>query len=108
MDTPRQDAVALTGLVCGGAQVCIFATSEGTPLGNALAPVVKVTADAATASHMADHIDFTAAPVPDADDRAAEGRALFELLIEVCSGRQTSAEIIGHQEFALHRVAPTV
>ena len=32
------------------------------------------------------------------------GEQLFRLMVEVCNGRPTNAEIIGHQEFAIHRI----
>ena len=38
MDTPSHDTVALTGMVTGGAQLCIATTGRGSPVGNALAP----------------------------------------------------------------------
>jgi altronate dehydratase len=30
------------------------------------------------------------------------------MVVDVCSGQLTNAEIIGHQEFAIHRIGPTV
>jgi altronate dehydratase large subunit len=38
---------------------------------------------------------------------AASGR-LFQELLEVSSGRPTSAERLGHREFAIHRRNPTI
>ena len=43
---------------------------------------------------------------PDAVGELSE--QLFRMLIDVSSGQLTNAEIIGHQEFAIHRVGPTV
>jgi altronate dehydratase large subunit len=87
----------------------VFTTGRGTPLGNPVAPVIKVTGNALTARRMADHIDFRVdsliTAVADADEL---GRGLWELLLEVADGRLVAAEILGHREFALHRIAPTI
>ncbi|MCJ7618883.1 MAG: UxaA family hydrolase, partial [Anaerolineae bacterium] len=36
------------------------------------------------------------------------GQRLFEEILEVASGKLTKAEILGHHEFAIHTIAPTV
>ena len=38
MDTPGFDSESVTGMMAGGAQVCIFTTGRGSPLGNPIAP----------------------------------------------------------------------
>jgi altronate dehydratase large subunit len=109
MDTPGQDEVAVTAMAAGGAQVCLFSTGRGTPLGNAICPVIKVCGNPRALQTMEDNIDFSTLSL-------LEGRAtrdelanqLFRMVIDVCNGQLTNAEIIGHQEFAIHRVGPTV
>jgi altronate dehydratase large subunit len=109
MDTPGQDAECTTGMVAGGAQVVVFTTGRGTPLGNPLAPVIKVTGNAITARRMADHIDFRVdALIAGSADSEDLARGLWELLLEVADGRLVAAEVLGHREFALHRIAPTI
>jgi altronate dehydratase large subunit len=109
MDTPGQDEVAVTAMAAGGSQVCLFSTGRGTPMGNAICPVVKVCGNPHTLETMEDNIDFSTLDLLEGratkDDLA---RRLFQLAIEVCNGQLTNAEIIGHQEFAIHRVGPTV
>ena len=34
------------------------------------------------------------------------GPHLFQLMVDVCNGQLTDAEIIGHQEFAIHKIGP--
>ena len=43
MDTPGLDVEPVTGMVGGGAQVVVFTTGLGTPTGNPIAPVIKIT-----------------------------------------------------------------
>ncbi len=105
MDTPGHDAVSVSAKAAAGAHLCIFTTGRGTALGNAIYPVIKVCANPTTVANMADNIDFSAAPIIEGTATKEElGPRLFQLMVEVCNGRLTSAEIIGHQEFAIHRI----
>jgi len=108
MDTPGHDGQSVTGMVAGGAQVVIFTTGLGTPIGSAVAPVIKVTANPRTAETMVDHIDVDVSRVllgRGAMEAAAE--SLLERLVAVASGEMTRAELLGHREFAIQRIGPT-
>ena len=109
MDTPGLDVESVTGMVGGGAQVVVFTTGLGTPTGNPIAPVIKMTGNARTAQHMADNIDVDVSGVMDQTESldAAADRLLAEI-VAVASGRQTVAETLGHREFAIHRRNPTI
>jgi altronate dehydratase large subunit len=104
MDTPAHDVVSITAMAAAGAQVCLFATGRGTPVGSALMPVIKVTGNPRTASRMADNVDLAF----DGTDRGAHARALRDTLASVVAGGEVVAEVIGQHDFAIHRVAPTV
>ncbi len=109
MDTPGLDVESVTGMVAGGAQVVVFTTGLGTPTGNPVAPVIKITGNARTARHMADNMDLDVSGIMDDSETldAAAGR-LFEEVLAVASGRSTAAERLGHREFAIHRRNPTI
>jgi altronate dehydratase large subunit len=109
MDTPGLDVESVTGMVAGGAQVVLFTTGLGTPTGNPIAPVIKITGNARTAQTMADNLDLDVSGVM-ADAESLDGAAdrLFDELVAVCSGRLTAAERLGHREFAIHRRNPTI
>ena len=109
MDTPGLDVESVTGMVGGGAQVVVFTTGLGTPTGNPIAPVIKVTGNARTARQMADNIDVDVSGIMDESETletAAE--RLFAQVLAVASGRETAAEQLGHREFAIHRRNPTI
>jgi altronate dehydratase large subunit len=109
MDTPGLDVESVTGMVGGGAQVVLFTTGLGTPTGNPIAPVLKITGNARTAQTMADNIDVDVSGIlteSDTFDAAAE--RLFGEVCDVASGRETAAERLGHREFAIHRRNPTI
>jgi len=109
MDTPGLDVESVTGMVGGGAQIVVFTTGLGTPTGNPIAPVIKVTGNARTAQTMADNIDVDVSGILTAGEPFdAAGRRLFSEVLEVASGRPTAAERLGHREFAIHRRNPTI
>jgi altronate dehydratase large subunit len=109
MDTPGLDVESVTGMVGGGAQVVVFTTGLGTPTGNPIAPVIKITGNSRTAQSMADNIDVDVSTVMSETESldAAANRLLSDVLA-VCSGRPTAAERLGHREFAIHRRNPTI
>jgi altronate dehydratase large subunit len=109
MDTPGLDVESVTGMVGGGAQVVVFTTGLGTPTGNPIVPVIKVTGNSRTARQMADNIDLDVSGII-ADTDTLDGAAdrLFGEVLDVASGRETAAERLGHREFAIHRRNPTI
>jgi altronate dehydratase large subunit len=109
MDTPGLDVESVTGMVGGGAQVVLFTTGLGTPTGNPIAPVIKITGNARTAQTMADNIDVDVSGVLNETEtfESAADRLLHDVF-EVSSGRPTAAERLGHREFAIHRRNPTI
>ena len=109
MDTPGLDVESVTGMVGGGAHVVLFTTGLGTPTGNPIAPVMKITGNARTAQTMADNTDVDVSGVlNDAETFEVAAERLFREMIEVSSGRPTAAERLGHREFAIHRRNPTI
>ena len=109
MDTPGLDVESVTGMVGGGAQVVVFTTGLGTPTGNPVAPVIKITGNSRTAKTMADNLDLDVSGVLDRSetiDTAAD--RLFDEILAVCSGKPVAAERLGHREFAIHRRNPTI
>jgi altronate dehydratase large subunit len=109
MDTPGLDVESVTGMVGGGAQVVVFTTGLGTPTGNPIAPVIKITGNAQTATTMADNLDLDVSGILDGRETLdAAADRLFDQVLAVCSGASTAAERLGHREFAIHRRNPTI
>src|SRR5205814_9930209 len=83
MDTPGLDVDSVTGMVAGGAQVVLFTTGLGTPTGNPIAPVIKITGNARTAQTMADNMDVDVSSVLTGGETFAEAAArLFADVLE--------------------------
>lgn len=108
MDTPGQDIESITGMVAGGAQIVIFTTGRGTPTGNPIAPVIKLTGNAFTFKNMIDNIDFDVSEIVSGHKSIQEmGEKLFDEILEVCNGKITKAEALKHKEFCIYKTAPT-
>jgi len=109
MDTPGQDIEQITGMLAGGAQLVVFSTGRGSPVGSSVAPVVKVSTTTALFERMSDDMDFDAGVVISRGEAVeAVGARLLQQVVRVASGDLTCAERNGHREFAIHRIGPTV
>jgi altronate dehydratase large subunit len=109
MDGPALDAVVLTGLSAAGAQIIVFSTGRGTPLGSAIAPVIKISSNSLLYQKMRDIIDLNAGEILDNNQTLQSmGEKIFAEIIEVASGKETCSELLGHNEFAVHSIGPAV
>jgi altronate hydrolase len=96
MDTPGYDPVSVTGMVAGGANLICFTTGRGSVFGSRPTPTVKLATNAATARRMAGDIDLDCSPVVEEQRPLAEmGRQVYDLLLDVASGRQSASEELG-------------
>jgi altronate dehydratase large subunit len=109
MDTSGHDAESVTGMVAGGAQLVLFSTGRGTPLGAPVSPVIKISANPQVTLRMSDHIDLSLVPVLRGEATTeALGRKLWGLLLDVVNGQPTAAELLGHHEMVIARAGPSV
>ena len=92
--TPGNDVESTTALAGSGANLILFTTGLGTPTGNPISPVIKVSSNTKLAEKMPDIIDFNAGTIISGEDTPeTAGEKLLDLLIEVASGKtQTKAE----------------
>ncbi len=99
--TPGNDVESTTGLAGSGANLIVFTTGLGTPTGNPITPVVKMSSNTNLAERMSDLIDINAGTVISGEDSIiSKGEELLELLIRVASGEQlTHAERLGQDDF---------
>lgn len=109
MDGPAHDAVCNTGMIAAGAQVIVFTTGRGTPLGAPVVPVIKVSSNNGVYQHMKDNIDINAGGILDGEESVETvGERILREIIEVASGKTSRAEILGHGEFAIHSLGLSV
>jgi altronate dehydratase large subunit len=96
MDTPGYDVLSVTAKVAGGCQVIIFTTGRGNPIGNPIAPVVKVTANKDTFNKMKDNIDLDFSEVLEGVRSIDEvGNEALEEIVRIANGKRTKAEVYG-------------
>ena len=79
----------------------VFTTGNGTTIGNAIAPVIKLASNNRVFEKMSQDLDVSAGNVIEGTESIADvGTRLFEHIKSVSSGEiQTKAEILKHREF---------
>ena len=99
--TPGNDVEATTGMAGSGTNVILFTTGLGTPTGNPVCPVVKVSTNTVLKNRMSDVIDFNSGPIIDGEQSIEQNAdALLEYVIRLASGEEiTQAERLGQDDF---------
>ena len=105
MDTPGNDPSSVAAMVAGGCQIIVFSSGRGTPTGNPIAPVIKITGNRETYKKMSDNIDVDASPII-YGSKTLEGMGdeLLDLVVKTANGQQTKAESLGYVEISIARV----
>lgn len=111
MNTPGYDLLSVTAKVAAGCQLIVFTTGRGNPIGNPLAPVLKVTANRDTFIKMNDNMDMDFSAVLDGDKTLEEmGEELWAEIGNISRGKKTKAEIhgFGYSETVMRRMCDYV
>lgn len=100
--TPGNDVAAVTGLVAAGCNIVIFSTGLGTPTGNPVVPVVKISTNSALAKKMPDIIDYDCGPIIEGTPLSTVADGLFEKIIATASGSwRTKADALEQFDFMM-------
>jgi len=99
--TPGNDVESTTGLAGSGCNVICFTTGLGTPTGNPIAPVIKISSNNALSRRMKDIIDFSTGSIITGEDTIeTKGEQLLEYIIKVASGEEIPAAVrLGQEDF---------
>jgi altronate hydrolase len=99
--TPGNDVECVTAQVGAGASVVLFTTGLGTPTGNPIAPVVKLSTNSSLAQRMHDIIDVdTGAVIEGRQTIEQMGESILDFVAQVASGEtRTKAEIKMQEDF---------
>jgi altronate hydrolase len=110
MDTPGYDPVSITGMVAGGANVAVFTTGRGSVFGCKPCPCLKVATNTPLYQRMTDDMDINAGVILEGTPVAKVGEQIFEMILEVASGKKTKSELagVGEEEFAPWSIGPTL
>nr|WP_298995659.1 altronate dehydratase family protein [uncultured Allomuricauda sp.] len=99
--TPGNDVESTTALAGSGANIILFTTGLGTPTGNPIAPVIKISSNTDLAQRMPDLIDVDAGSIITGEKSIPQmGEELMEYIIDVASGKiKTKAQQLGQDDF---------
>ena len=99
--TPGNDVECVTAQVGAGASVVLFTTGLGTPTGNPIAPVVKLSTNSDLARRMHDIIDIDTGAIITGENTIEQmGEAIMDKVIQVASGElRTKAEVKAQEDF---------
>ncbi|CAN5398167.1 altronate dehydratase family protein [soil metagenome] len=110
MDTPGYDPVSMTGIVAGGANVCVFTTGRGSVYGCKPAPCIKVATNTPLYERMLSDMDINAGTILNGVPIETVGQEIFEEILTVASGKHTKSELhgVGEEEFSPWHIGPTL
>lgn len=107
LEGPGNDIVSTTAMTAAGANIILFSTGRGTPLG-APVPTVKIATNHPLAQHKRSWIDFDAADLLDEPGDKVRDR-LLSLICDIVSGRAvTRNEKNGYREIAIFKDGVTL
>jgi len=99
--TPGSDVESTTAEVASGANIVLFTTGLGTPTGNPVAPVIKLSTNTKTFQKMPDIIDINCGTIIDGTETIPENaHRILDYIIRVASGEeQPKAVQLGQDDF---------
>ena len=99
--TPGNDVECVTAQVAAGANLVLFTTGLGTPTGNPIAPVIKISSNSSLAERMPDIIDIDTGAIIAGEATIEEtGEAILNFALKVGSGEiRTKAELLAQNDF---------
>lgn len=99
--TPGNDVESTTAEVAAGANIVLFTTGLGTPTGNPIAPVVKLSTNTKTFEKMSDIIDLNCGTIIEGEESIEEAaHRILNYVIQVASGEVVpKAVLLGQDDF---------
>ena len=104
---PGNDLCAITALMAAGAQMVLFTTGRGTPVGAPI-PTVKVSTNTPLAEKKRDWIDFNAGILAQGADMQETTEVFFKKLLAIASGERTQSEMHDYREIAIFKDGVTL
>jgi altronate hydrolase len=97
--TPGNDVEATTGKAASGATLILFTTGLGTPTGNPVCPVIKLSTNTSLAKRMKDIIDIDTGPIIEGEITIQDmGEEILEYCIKAASGAITPKAVLLNQD----------
>lgn len=97
--TPGNDVESTTGKAASGATLILFTTGLGTPTGNPVCPVIKVSSNKTVARRMSDIIDIDTGGIIEGEiSIEAMGEEILEYVIRAASGEVIPKAVLLNQD----------
>jgi altronate hydrolase len=97
--TPGNDVEATTGKAASGATLILFTTGLGTPTGNPVCPVIKISTNTKLAKRMKDIIDIDTGPIIEGEKSIQQmGEEILEYCIKAASGEAIPKSVLLNQD----------
>ncbi|SFW22518.1 UxaA family hydrolase [Chitinophaga sancti] len=97
--TPGNDVESTTAEVGAGATIVLFTTGLGTPTGNPVSPVIKLSSNTKLFQKMPDIIDINTGTIIDGDETIQQaGERILEHVIQVASGTLPAKSVLNGQD----------
>lgn len=99
--TPGNDVESTTAEVASGANIVLFTTGLGTPTGNPITPVIKISTNTKIFVKMPDIIDIDCGTIISGEETIEEaGNKILDYIIKVASGEiQPKATLLEQDDF---------
>jgi altronate hydrolase len=107
LEAPGNDAVSSTALTAAGANILLFTTGRGTPLGFPV-PTLKIATNSALAAKKSHWIDFDAGCILSGTSLENAARELMQLIVDTASGRSARNELNDEREIAIWKGGVTL
>ena len=100
MDSPGYDPASVTGQIASGCNLVAFTTGRGSAFGSKPAPCIKIATNSQMYEQLHEDMDVNAGSMlTEGTSLEDKGREIYQLLIDVASGRQSKSEAQGLGDF---------
>jgi galactarate dehydratase len=98
MDSPGFDPASVTGELAGGCNLILFTTGRGSVYGTNLAPCIKIATNTPMYERMQGDMDYNAGAILEGKSMDQAAGELFEMVLEIASGKPAKSEGFGFRE----------
>lgn len=107
LNAPGNDLVASTALAASGAHIVLFTTGRGTPFGCPV-PTIKISSNSPLFQKKHGWMDFDAGRLLSGVSLEQMSLELYNLVLEVASGKKVKSEENGYRDFAIFKQGVTL
>jgi altronate hydrolase len=111
MDSPGYDPASVTGQIASGCNLVAFTTGRGSAFGSKPSPCIKIATNTEMYERLIEDMDVNAgAMLTQGQTLEEKGREIYQLLLDVASGKQSKSEAqgLGDYEFVPWQIGATM